>query len=187
MHQLASKIDWRIEKSFQQDWLTSGHLMTVKPDLVLDKKLLEVKAVKDSKHHNEFLSQLFSYFMMSQSSQKHPILLNEIGIYYARHGVLTKNKITEVVRFPMAQLKRVAFEFEVEFQYWRDRIHPSQPNPQMSPKQIERRRWMSFNEVLSSIHPKPDWLVKALEKRFKTTKQGLVPQQIQIPANFLID
>jgi hypothetical protein len=186
MHKLAAKIDWHIEKLFQQGWLTSGRLMTAVPDLVLDKKLFEIKAVKDAKHHDEYLSQLFSYYIMSQSSRERSISLDEIGIYYARHGVLTKSKIIEAIRFPLAHLKRVAFNFEVEFQYWRDKIHPSQPNLQISPREIEQRRWMSFNEVLSSIHPKPDWLEKALEKRFKRTKGGIVPQQIKIPVNFLI-
>jgi hypothetical protein len=187
MHQLAEKIDWQIEKSFQQGWLTGGHLMNAIPDVVLDSRLIEVKAVKDAKHHDEYLSQVFSYYIMFQFSQKrHAVSLDDVGLYYARHGVLVKNKITEIIRFPLAHLKRIAFDYEVEFQYWRDKVHPLQPNLQMSATELEQRRWMSFNNVLSSIHPKPDWLERALKKRFKRTKQGVVPQQIKIPKDFLI-
>ncbi len=187
MHLLAAKIDWHIKKLFQQGWLRSGHLMNARPDLILDNRLLEVKSVMDAKHHDEYLSQLFSYYIMSQSSrEKNLMSLDEVGLYYARHGVLTKSKISEAIRFPLAHLKRIAFDFEVEFQYSQDGVHPLQENLQMSATRLEQERWMSFNNVLSGIHPKPDWLEKALEKRFKKTKQGLVPQQIKIPTDFLI-
>ena len=173
MYLLAAKIDWNIKKSFQQGWLRSGHLMNARPDLVLDNKLLEVKSVTDAKRHEEYLSQLFSYYLMSQTSrEQHLMSLDEIGLYYARHGVLTRCKITEAICFPLAHLKRIAFDFEVEFQYWHDGVHPLQTNQQMSATELEQRRWMSFNDVLSSIYPKPDWLERALEKRFKRTKQG---------------
>jgi hypothetical protein len=105
MHLLAAKIDWDIKKSFQQGWLRSGHLMNARPDLVLDNKLFEVKSVKDAKHHDEYLSQLFSYYIISQSSrEQHLMSLDEVGLYYARHGVLTKSKISEAIRFPLAHL-----------------------------------------------------------------------------------
>jgi hypothetical protein len=187
MHQLAIKFDWNIQKSFHQGWLKGGHFMTAIPDLILDGELLEVKSVKDAKRHDEYLSQLFSYFILTPSSRpQQSTCIDEMGIYYARHGMLTKNKISQIVNFPLAHLKRVAFDFEVEFQYWRDGVHPLQLDPQIPAKEIEPRRWMAFNEALAGVYPKPDWLEKALENRFKRTKHGVTPQQIKIAANFLI-
>jgi hypothetical protein len=189
MHQLAERIDWTIKDLFPpKGWLTDGRLMNGIPDLILDTKLFEVKAVKDASRHDEYLSQLFSYFIMSRSSrEKRPIIIDEVGIYYARHGVLAKNEIAKIIQSPMTHLKRIAFDFEIEFNYWRNKIHPSQqPDLQMSEKEIEQRRWMSFNEVLDGVWPKPNWLEKALEKKFKRTRQGLIPQQVKIPDNFLI-
>ena len=190
MHQLAAKIDWHVKGSFHQGWLTGGHFMNARPDLILDNRLLEVKAVKDAKHHDEYLAQLFSYYLMSPSSLERHLMsidnLDEVGLYYARHGALITCKITDAVRFPLAHLKRIDFDFQVEFQYWRGGVHPLQTNLQLSTKELEQRRWMLFNEALSNVRPKPDWLKKALEKRFRVTKQGFVPRQIKIPMDFLI-
>jgi hypothetical protein len=189
IHELAQKLDWRIKTLFQVGWLASGGCMAAQPDLILDCNLYEVKSTKDASHHDEHLAQVFSYYLMTQApiQKRSQLVLNKIGIYYARHGALVKNKISEAIRFPLIHLKRVAFDFMVEFQYYRDRVHSFQKSDNFPKAELEARQRFSFNDVLKQIHPKPAWLEKSLKERFQYTQDGVAEQRIKIPQNFLID
>jgi hypothetical protein len=189
IHELAQKIDWRIKILFQVGWLVSGGYMTAQPDLILDYGLYEVKATKDASHHDEHLAQVFSYYLMTQAPirKRSQFVLDEVGIYYARHGALVKNKISEAIRFPLTHLKRVAFDFMVGFQCYRDPVHSLQKSDNFPKAELEAKQRFSFNDVLEQIHPKPAWLEKSLKERFQYTQEGVIERHIKIPQNFLID
>jgi hypothetical protein len=102
IHGLASKLPWNITDYYYRGWLTDGRIFTAEADLLLDTTLIEVKATEDTRRHPEHESQLFAYFLLSQAPARKsgPFAVDELGIYYARHGVLIKQRVCELVRFP---------------------------------------------------------------------------------------
>jgi hypothetical protein len=175
IHQLASNLKWSIKNSFYQGWLTDGRIVTAQADLIIDASLIEVKATEDARKHDEHLSQLFCYFLLSQAPMRKlgAFVIDELGIYYARHGVLVKQKVPALVRFPLSRVARVAFDFAVEFSQWRTR----------RTLQREDNNYAIW-EVVQELSPRPAWVTKIVEKHSKIVQENFhsrKPMQIQIP------
>jgi hypothetical protein len=104
-------------------------------------------------------------------------IIDELGIYYARHGVLIKQNIAELVRFPLNRVTRNAFDFAVEFSRWRTKkLHGNDDNYAML-------------EVIRELHPRPKWVAKILKIRQEGfhSRTHILPQKIVLPKNFLLD
>jgi len=76
----------------------------------------------------------------------------------------------------MNRLKRVAFDFLVEYQTWRD----ASEWKNFSKSQIEREINSKFNSMMRAVVPRPPWLEKAL-------KYASGSKRIAIPDSFLVD
>lgn len=187
MHDAAAKLHWTAREFIYQGFLTSENQLAVSADLVLDSTLLEVKMTKDGNHHTEHLAQLFAYYLTSQAPirKPHHRRIDELGIYYARHGVLTKQPTASLLQIPTHQLKRVAFDFLVEFAFWRDsrRLACLQSGPAESLADV------SFNDTLRLVYPRPDWLASHFEAEKSSVRRGGqgTTGRIPIPVDFLLD
>ena len=185
IHQLGSILKWNIKDSFYQGWLTDGRVVTAQADLIIDTSLLEVKTVEDARKHDEHLSQLFCYFLLSQAPMRKlgAFKIDELGIYYARHGVLVKQNIPALVQFPLSHVTKIAFDFAVKFSQWRTR------------KELQREdNNYAMWEVVKELNPRPAWVTKIVEKHnrkfvpetFFTRKPIQIPK-INLPKNFLLE
>jgi hypothetical protein len=184
IHELASILKWAVKDLFYRGWLTDGRVVTAEADLIIDASLIEVKATEDSHKHDEHLSQLFSYFLLSQAPMRKlgAFVIDELGIYYARHGVMVKQSVPELVRFPLSRVTRVAFDFAVEFSQWRPRkmLHEEDNNYAM---------W----ELVQELYPRPAWVTKIVERHRKNLQENFhsrkLPQipKVNLPKNFLLE
>jgi hypothetical protein len=184
IHQLGSALKWNIKDSFYQGWLTDGRVVTAQADLIIDTSLLEVKTVEDARKHDEHLSQLFCYFLLSQAPMRKlgAFKIDELGIYYARHGVLVKQSIPALVRFPLNRVKKIAFDFVVKFSQWRTR------------KELQREdNNYAMWEIIKELNPRPTWVTKIIEKHSKNIQENFysrkLPQlpKVNLPKNFLLE
>lgn len=188
IHSLALSQQWNIKRFFYQSWLTDGRVFTAQADLVLDSSLIELKTTEDARRHTEHASQLFAYYMLSQAPARNsgPFTIDELGIYYARHGVLIKRRIAELVRFPLNRACRVAFDFWMEFSRWRTRRLRGL-DQKTDAKLINNYAML---DIVDELCPRPDWAAKALSNRYKKIKSGsgcyFTPRQIAVPKNFLL-
>ncbi len=177
LHKVASNTKWVIKNSFYKGWLTDGRSATAEADMIIDASLIEIKTVKDTRKHDEHLSQLFSYFLLSQAPMRKngALAIGELGIYYARHGKLIKQNVSTLVRFPLSCVKRVAFGFVVEFLRYQLRDDDR-----------------AIFEALKELHPRPEWFAKILQKRqansLKAFKSGVFAKtpRIVLPKDFLL-
>lgn len=177
-------LKWNIKDSFYQGWLTDGRVVTAQADLIIDTSLLEVKTVEDARKHDEHLSQLFCYFLLSQAPMRKlgAFKIDELGIYYARHGVLVKQSIPALVQFPLSRVTKIAFDFAVKFSQWRTR------------KELQREDSnYALWEVVKELNPKPAWVTKIVEKHSKNIQENFhsrkLPQipKVNLPKNFLLE
>jgi hypothetical protein len=166
IHELASILKWTIKDSFYEGWLTDGRMATAKADLIVDSKLIEVKTTEDGQKHDEHLSQLFSYFLLSQAPMRllGAFTIDEVGVYYSRHGVLVQQNVAELVRFPLNRAAKNAFDFVVEFSRWRTKKTHGDDN------------W-ALREAVSELCPRPDWATQILSNPSR---------KISLPENFLL-
>jgi len=189
IHALASNFRWDIANYFYRGWLTDGRIFTAEADLLLDTALIEVKAAEDARRHAEHESQIFAYFLLSQAPahKSGPFAVDELGIYYARHGVLIRQRVTELVRFPLNRVTRVAFDFWVEFSRWRTR--KSRGEDQKSDANLLNNYAML--DVVGELWPRPEWAAKALSNPYKEIKSRsgsyVTPRQILLPHDFLLE
>jgi len=118
IHDLASVLKWSIEDFFYQGWLTDGRFFTAAADLLIDTALIEVKTTEDARRHPEHESQLFAYFLLTQAPTKKPkpFVIKELGIYYARHGVLVKQSVSKFLRFPINRAPKLPLISGLSFQ-----------------------------------------------------------------------
>jgi hypothetical protein len=189
IHALASNLRWDIANYFYRGWLTDGRIFTAEADLLLDTVLIEVKTTEDDRRHAEHESQLFAYFLLSQAPARKlgPFAVDELGIYYARHGVLIKRQVSELARFPLNRVARVAFDFWVEFSRWRTRKSRG-INQKPDAKFVNNHAML---DVAGELCPRPDWAAKALSNPYKEIKSRngsyVTPRQIMLPDNFLLE
>jgi hypothetical protein len=108
--------------------------------------------------------------------------IDELGIYYARHGVLVKRNIPALVRFPMSHVTKTAFDFAVKFSQWRAR------------KELQREdNNYAMWEVVKELNPRPAWVTKIVEKHSKNIQENFhsrkLPQipKVNLPKDFLLE
>jgi hypothetical protein len=185
IHQLASVLKWNLRDSFYQGWLTDGRVVAAQADMIIDTSLLEVKTVEDARKHDEHLSQLFCYFLLSQAPMRKlgAFKIDELGIYYARHGVLVKQSVPALVRFPLRRAARVAFDFAVQFSQWRTR------------RMLQREdNNYAIWEVVQELNPRPAWVTKMVEKHSKIVQENfhskkfmhIQTPKVNLTKNFLL-
>ena len=183
IHQLGSVLKWNVKDSFYQGWLTDGRVVTAQADLIIDTSLLEVKTVEDARKHDEHLSQLFCYFLLSQAPMRKSgaFKIDELGIYYARHGVLVKQSIPALVQFPLSRVTKIAFDFAVKFSQWRTRKELQQEDNNYA-------MW----QIVQELYPRPAWVAKIVERHRKKMQENFfsrkpmrIPKVI-LPKNFLL-
>ena len=177
--------------SFFTTIFSSQPLVTVaKADLILDETLFEIKTTRDARCHAEHVAQLLAYYLTSQSPvrKRDTLAINELAIYYARHGFFVKYPIFDLMRFPPRLLVKVAFDFLAEFEFWRI----CRTLSGLSATQTKALRDASFNETLKSVYPRPAWLLAVLE--LKSIPSPLIflvrpktrIRRINVPIGFLI-
>ena len=183
VHDVASKLDWSIKKLFFQGRISSG-FVAANADLILDRCLIETKTTQDAKRHSEHLSQLFTYYLLSQAPvrRSRSFEIDQVGIYYARHGVLIKESVSNLATFPMERIKRVAFDFMLEFSRWKRR--------KIGNADEDLTERSAIIEALREVDPPPEWARTALANPYKEvrTRQSsyVTPRKIQLPSNFLL-
>jgi hypothetical protein len=189
LHDIAIRLDWSAKQLLYHGFLTSLSNFAVRADLILDDTLVEVKCTKDAQHHSEHVAQLLAYYLVSQSPTRKPceFQIDELAIYYARHGVLVKRAVASLLRFPKKHLKRVAFDFLVGFEFWREYGRLTE----VSAGRMSKFSDTSFNQTLKAVYPRPDWLAARLESEAaRVQKANAATRQsnrILIPDGFLVE
>jgi hypothetical protein len=111
-------------------------------------------------------------------------VIDELAIYYARHGVLVKQNIANLIRFPIKRATKVAFDFLVDFSRWRTRKTFSEGDAKI----IDN---YALLDVIRELYPRPEWAAKALSNPYKEIKKRggsyVTPRQIILPDNFLLE
>jgi hypothetical protein len=178
VHDSASRFDWTVRQFLYRGFLTSSTLLSAEADLILDSTLVEVKTVKDIKHHQEHTSQLLAYYLVSQAPvvKQRDFRIDHLGIYYSRQGQFLKCPVSHLIRFPVARLKRCAFDYLVEFQFWRECPAPIG----LSKSSTEHLRNLSLRQLLMEVSPSAPWIAEAL-------KRGPKSKRITVPDSFLLD
>ncbi len=89
-------------------------------DLLLDTTAIEVKTVKDAAHHFEHSAQLLAYFLLSQLPvvKERGVIIEKLGIYYARHGILVTIPVSELCRSEEQNMNSLSAEFLESFIRW---------------------------------------------------------------------
>lgn len=115
LSKLAGSIKWETVNVSRASLGTFASL-----DLLLDRTAVEVKTVKDAGHHSEHTAQLISYHLLSRlpSVKKEGVVIDSIGVYYARHGVLTTTSIDDLRRSEKEDLDAVAAKLYESFIRW---------------------------------------------------------------------
>ena len=189
LHELAMHLDWSAKRFLYPGHLASISNFAVRADLIVDDMLVEVKATKDAQHHSEHVAQLLAYYLVSQSPTRkpHEFQIDELAIYYARHGTLVRQAVGPLLRFPKGHLKRVAFDFLVGFEFWRDYGR----SEDAAAKRMSELSDASFNQTLKTVYPRPDWLAVRLENEAAQIRKAnsirRQPHRIQIPDDFLVE
>lgn len=178
IHEQAAKMNWAVQSFFHRGSLIDLENFAVSADLILDSELIEIKTVQQIQHHSEHVAQLFAYFLVSQAPlrKQQDFQINSLGIFYARQGVHLRHSVTELVRFPMGQLKRIAFDFLVKYQAWQD----AHKWKDFSKSQIDHVINSHFNSMLRAVVPRPPWLEKAL-------RHASGSKRVKIPDEFLLE
>jgi CRISPR/Cas system-associated exonuclease Cas4 (RecB family) len=189
LHTIAIRLDWSAKRLLYHGFLTSLSNFAVRADLIVDDTLVEVKTTKDAQHHSEHVAQLLAYYLVSQSPTRKPceFQVEELAIYYARHGVFVKRAVAPLLRFPRKHLKRVAFNFLVGFEVWRDYGRLTD----VSAERMSKFSDTSFNQTLKAVYPRPDWLAARLEMEAARVQNANAANRrsnkILIPDGFLVD
>lgn len=88
-------------------------------DMLIDDALIDVKTVERCKIEKQYIVQLIVYYTLYRiagipgEKRKRPI--KYVGIYFARHGVLWKQKISDLI--PEKKMKAFVEWFKKEFMY----------------------------------------------------------------------
>jgi len=187
IHELAAKLNWLISNSFFSGSLAGG-FVAAEADLILDSTLIEIKTTEDAARHNEHLSQLFGYYLISQAPIRSSkvIVVEELGIYYARHGHMIKQRVTNFAKFPQHKLKRAAFDFMLAFSNWSAR-KLGEANHDTNESRLKRQALVA---VLQQMPAEYEWARKTLlehynEVRNMRTKTGSL-RDISVPKDFLL-
>ena len=187
LYDLAMRFSWSAKQFLYHGSLAD--FFAVSADFIMDDILVEVKTTKDAHRHSEHIAQLLAYYLVSQSPTRksHEFQINELAIYYARHGECLRQPVAPLLRFPKKHLKRVAFDFLVGFQFWSDYGCLDG----ISTRQTREFSDASFNRMLKAVYPRPDWLTDIFEAEdSQNQKTGLTlrrSRRIQIPDDFLIE
>jgi hypothetical protein len=185
IHGLALALQWRVTSVFHRGWLSNGRVFTAEADLLIDTSLIEIKATEDARRHEEHESQLFAYFLVSQApvEKPRPLVIDHLGIYYARHGVLLAKSVEELIRFPLSTACRVAFDFWTAFSKWRT---AKSRGTEADAALISN---YALLDVLRELDPRPEWAAETLANPYTRVKSRygtcVEPRNVSVPPNFL--
>jgi hypothetical protein len=183
MYELALRHGWQIQCSFHSGKVAGG-FVAAEVDLLMDGRLIEIKSVENDAKHDEHLSQLFSYFLLTQAPIRSfgSFDVEELGIYYARHGVLVTRPVATLLRFLPQSMKRVAFDFILKFSCWKH-MKGCDASDAAECDFAER---LALIETLREVRPTPTWAREALKNSFVRSQSGhQSPQRIILPNDFL--
>ena len=182
IHDAAARIKWKGHHLAHSGRMARSGMFVAQADLILDHALIEIKAVQSGCHHERHLGQLFAYYLVSQApvERVHPFEIEQLAIYYARHGTLIKHPVSKLIRFPTEHVKLIAFNFLAECEL--QRFGGDQ-------------KWRNdcFNRVLRAVSPRPSWLREALDReqgraiaRWKSNLHDSRVRRINVPDGFLV-
>jgi hypothetical protein len=188
MYELAKDHHWKINQFFHQGRISGGYV-AAEVDFILDTCLIEVKAVGDGRRHEEHLSQIFTYFLLTQAPvrRSQSLVIDKIGIYYARYGILVAENISRLITFQLQNIRKISFDFMFEFSCWKAK--KCRTGNGESNEELIRKH--ALIEVLREVYPRPKWVSQALIKPYENKRIGRkyysVPRPISLPENFLLE